>query len=219
MPLRPISLSLLLLSIAITNPSLAQPKPPVKSSSPPNRSIEILRLEQTLKAQNFALADRLTRDYLSKRTQDLIQPIHENVQDNIDAMKRIPCPELMRIDRAWQGASQTKFGLQVQARIWTEFSRQPKKPTFDPVLQLAHRVGWLPKLDKDWTTTYLIPQELNYSRSAPTGHLPAIGVWDAGRWPAEVYGTAFLDSASVEKIYIQVETLLGRVSTCVDSRS
>ncbi len=210
-------LGICLLSLALTSPSLAQPTRPVPSKGLPNRSPELLQLERTLKAQNCALADRLTRDYLQRRVEDLIQPIHKNHDDHTDAMKRLPCRELDRIDRAWQTASQGKFGLTVQARIQNEVSREPDPlPAHQPntFLKLSHRVGWLPKIDQEWSSSYLIPEELNYSRSASDGYLPAIGVWYAVRWPAEVYGTAFLDTFSAENINWYATTLLERVATC-----
>ena len=169
-------------------------------------------LQAALAKQDFQLADRLTRDHLD-RIVNRLPPVENTSFDQFSARhSQIPCQDLATIDQLWRTASRDRFGFTPQARIWNRF--QTTSPTERSFLQFAHAIGWLPKIEPNWSVSYRIPEELNYSLTAPIGHLPAVGIWEAVRWDAEVFGVAFLDSASRDKVLGRVYNLMPRVAAC-----
>ncbi|MBD2330030.1 GUN4 domain-containing protein [Alkalinema sp. FACHB-956] len=136
-------------------------------------------LQQALKAKDWALADRETRRLLDPSSVSL-KPLPE--------IKLTP--ELIRaIDRAWMDASNGRFGLTVQAKLWESIKAKSPKDEMVAINQFRDRVGWKlmqPRKENDFLSSdWLNESELNYSEKAPVGHLPWMGVSDA-----VVYGLA-----------------------------
>ncbi|MGI0494333.1 GUN4 domain-containing protein [Alkalinema pantanalense CENA528] len=136
-------------------------------------------LQQALKAKNWALADRETRRLLDPSSVSL-KPLPE--------IKLTP--ELIRaIDEAWLEASQGRFGLSVQAKIWESIRAKSPKDETAAINQFRDRVGWKltqPRKENDFLSSdWLNESEIKYSDKAPVGHLPWMGVSDS-----VVYGLA-----------------------------
>lgn len=169
-------------------------------------------LQAALAQQDFRLADRITHHHIDRLVNSL--PTVENTTyDPFSAGHRqIPCADLKAIDKLWRTASGDRFGFMSQAQRWKKV--QSNSTPEQSFLHYVHTVGWLPKVDRDWGKTYRISEELTYELTATVGHLPAVGVWDAVRWSPEVFGEAFLDAASRDKIVGRVENLMPRVLAC-----
>jgi GUN4-like len=75
-------------------------------------------------------------------------------------IEKFPCTDLRTIDQLWEYYSSGLFGLNVQQGIW---EKEGKNYT-----QFCDRVGWRRK--DNWAYY----DDLNFSLSAPEGHLPAI---------------------------------------------
>jgi hypothetical protein len=129
-------------------------------------------LQQALKTKNWAVADQETRR--------LIDPYSISWQP-LPEIKLTP--ELIRaIDQAWIEASNGRFGLGVQAKIWQEVKQQFPNDERAAIDALRDRVGWKltqPRKEHDFISSdWLNENELNYSSNAPVGHLPWVGVSD-----------------------------------------
>lgn len=87
------------------------------------------------------------------------------------------------LDRAWLTASNNRFGLSIQAKIWQQAKAKYPKNSDAAVNEFRDRVGWKltqPRMENDFISSdWLNESELNYSIQAPIGHLPWAGVPDA----------------------------------------
>ena len=87
------------------------------------------------------------------------------------------------IDRAWLTASNNRFGLSIQTKIWQQAKAKYPKNSDAAVNEFRDRVGWKltqPRMEKDFISSdWLNESELIYSLQAPIGHLPWAGVPDA----------------------------------------
>ena len=81
-----------------------------------------------------------------------------------DDIYELTCEDLQIIDRLWCKYSQDNFGFGIQAHIWQNMEQQNYK-------YFGEKVGWL--VNKRW----ILMKELNFSISAPRGHLPAMSWW------------------------------------------
>jgi hypothetical protein len=86
------------------------------------------------------------------------------------------------IDRAWLTASNNRFGLSIQAKIWQQAKAKYPKNSDAAVNEFRDRVGWKltqPRMENDFISSdWLNESELIYSLQAPIGHLPWAGVPD-----------------------------------------
>ncbi|WP_258005450.1 GUN4 domain-containing protein, partial [Cylindrospermopsis raciborskii] len=128
------------------------------------------KLETLLKSQDFrkadietaivmlAVANRQSEGWL--RTEDA---------------ENFTCKELRTIDNLWLKYSQGKFGISVQQEIYKNLGGT-KQFDVNVWRSFGDRVGW--RKDGSW----LKYSDLNnFSLSAPTGHLPWVGVVGGGR--------------------------------------
>jgi serine/threonine protein kinase len=128
------------------------------------------KLEDLLKAQNFREAD----DETNKLMLEVANRKNEDWLTTEDAEK-FPCEELRTIDNLWLKYSQGKFGISVQQDIYQNLGGT-KKLDLNVWRSFGERVGW--RINNQW----LKHSNLNFSLSAPNGHLPVIGELGFGRW-------------------------------------
>lgn len=128
------------------------------------------KLEDLLKAQNFWEADNET----NKLMLEVANRKNEDWLTTEDAEK-FPCEELRTIDNLWLKYSQGKFGISVQQDIYQNLGGT-KKLDLNVWRSFGERVGW--RINNQW----LKHSNLNFSLSAPNGHLPVIGELGFGRW-------------------------------------
>ncbi|MGB3201717.1 MAG: GUN4 domain-containing protein [Nodosilinea sp.] len=131
-------------------------------------------LQQLLQAQNWAAADRETRR--------LLDPYSVPGQANSEAP--VTTPALIRaIDQAWLTASDGRFGLSVQLRLWQAAQAAHPNDRDAAVNAFRDRAGWkipAPRQEVDFISSdWRNESELTYSLEAPEGHLPWAGVSDA----------------------------------------
>jgi hypothetical protein len=133
----------------------------------------LTQLRQTLQAQDWAAADRETRR--------LLAPESVSARPTTTAVQQ---PALIRaIDQEWLTASQGRFGLSVQAKIWNAAQATHPKDNEAAVNTFRDRVGWkltTPREFQDFISSdWRNESEITYSLNAPIGHLPWAGVSDA----------------------------------------
>jgi WD40 repeat protein len=174
-------------------------------------------LQQVLKAKKWALADQETRR-LFDPSSVAIEPLPE--------IKLTP--ELIRsIDQAWSDASNGRFGLSVQARIWQEVKQQLPNDERAAIDAMRDRVGWKltqPRVENDFISSdWLNENEINYSSSAPVGHLPWVGVSDkvvqdiAVPDDGESCGSCTIDAMALRdsRFYIHLPRLMQRIQVAL----
>ncbi|WP_201029067.1 GUN4 domain-containing protein, partial [Cylindrospermopsis raciborskii] len=122
------------------------------------------RLETLLKAQDFRAADEET----DKVMLAVANPEREGYLGREDAEK-FPCKELRSIDQLWLKYSRGKFGISVQQQIYQSLGGT-KEYNYDVWRSMGDRVGW--RQGGNW----LIYNDLNFSQTAPSGHLPRLKV-------------------------------------------
>ena len=84
---------------------------------------------------------------------------------NETSINKLPCTDLLTVDRLWLDYSKGRFGFSVQKNIYEEVARDWE--------EMGDRVGW--REGGKWLTI----SSLNYDLNAPIGHLPGAGVWVA----------------------------------------
>lgn len=126
--------------------------------------IEMLR--DRLMEGDFREADQLTA-YIMLSVAERLQ---EGWLDS-ESSSTFPCDVLLLIDSLWVTFSQGRFGFSVQRRIWEEIGGQLEAaPEF--CTEFSRRVGWM-QPGPHWPRW----GELNFSLSAPDGHLPTPPRW------------------------------------------
>ncbi|MCC2692841.1 ankyrin repeat domain-containing protein [Nodularia sp. LEGE 04288] len=171
------------------------------------------KLQQLLNSKNWSAADQETRRLLSPQ-KDLFGP----------NAGTIPLDLIQEIDRAWLVASDGRFGLSVQAKIWQEVIASHPNNSETAANTFRDRVGWklqVPRTENDFISSdWLNESELNYSlKQAPLGHLPWAGVSDAAVLsvavpaPGENCGSCTIDAMFLRdgRFYKYLPQLFARV--------
>lgn len=121
------------------------------------------KLESLLQTQDFRAADQET---------DKVMLVIANRQREgwlrIEDVEEFPCKELRSIDKLWLKHTRGKFGISIQQQIYQSLGGT-KEFNYGLWDSMGDRVGW--RRGGDWLTY----NNLNFSPSAKTGHLPAIG--------------------------------------------
>jgi septum formation topological specificity factor MinE len=139
---------------------------PVKAESSVYAKLEIF-----LKNKDFRSADQETTRLL------LIFADREEQQSiNSASVENLKCHDLSIIDQLWSQNSDHKFGLLIQNKIWKDSGRDS--------VSFTRKIGWL---DSRGVRSY---DQLEFSSSAPIGHLP---IGDYG--PIMLKGLAKINNA------------------------
>jgi len=217
---------MLLLSAALATNAAAPPQPtapasPVASSvvqapDPAAASDVLAPLRSALAEQNWLLADQETRLLLEDSLGDIYGP---------PSTQTIPVEVIRSIDQLWLEASNGRFGLSVQLRLWEEAVAQHPNDTDAAVRAFGRRVGWFRPtpdgnnfISSDWYTE----TELTDSLEAPVGHFPWPGVsWD---FLAEILGQESCGSCTIDAMYLQdgrfyryIPALFAQVKVALDT--
>lgn len=198
------------LPIYAQSPAAPQrPTPSVKPLSPQATHPQITQLQQLLKAKKWAAADQETRRLLKE-------------------IDKVPNSQLHAIDQAWLQASNRRFGLSIQARIWRQsLAKYHPRDRQRAIDAFRDRVGWKltkPRQENDFISSdWLNESELNYSSQAPLGHLPWAGVADAEVYAlaagaAEGCGSCTTDAMQLrnERFYSYLPQLFNRVQSALN---
>jgi hypothetical protein len=118
-------------------------------------------LNALLATHQWKLADEMT-------SQLLLKLAHRQTVGSltVEDIGRFPCSDLLAIDHLWMQHSHGRFGFSVQGVIW---QRLGGKPNTDWRLwyRFGQHVGWF------FRGSWLGREDLNFSLSAPIGHLPS----------------------------------------------
>ncbi len=179
---------------------------------------QVALLQERLQAEDWAAADRETRLLLAPDSASLppFEPVF--VQ-----------PELIRaIDQMWLTASNGRFGLSVQLRLWQQALAEHPNDREAAVNAFRDHVGWrlaAPRAEVDFISSdWLNESELTYSLQAPEGHLPWAGVSDKvvqsiAAPPPELHcGSCTTDAMQLrnERFYSYLPQLMGWVESSLD---
>lgn len=184
---------------------------------------QLTLLQERLQAEDWAGADRVTRLLLAPGTASL-PPFDPLPSDPVSLR-----PELINaIDQMWLTASDGRFGLSVQRRLWQEALAEHANNGEAAVNAFRDRVGWklaAPRAEVDFISSdWLNESELTYSLQAPAGHLPWAGVSDEvvqaiAVPPAGVHcGSCTVDAMQLrnEHFYRYIPQLMERVALYLD---
>ncbi|MFB2771827.1 GUN4 domain-containing protein [Pelatocladus sp. BLCC-F211] len=87
---------------------------------------------------------------------------------NIESINNFPCTDLRTIDQLWVKYSNGRFGFSVQKRIWESVGGN-LDADYETYCKFGDRVGL--KVKGNWID---YPGNVNFSTSAPEGHLPLV---------------------------------------------
>ncbi|MGL4622400.1 MAG: GUN4 domain-containing protein [Chroococcidiopsis sp.] len=176
-------------------------------------------LQERLQAEDWEAADQETRRLLAPELVSL-PPFNPALVQ----------PELIRaIDQMWLTASNGRFGLSVQLRLWQEAVADHPNNNEAAVNAFRDRVGWklaAPRSEVDFISSdWLNESELTYSLQAPEGHLPWAGVSDEVVQSVAVpplgthCGSCTVDAMQLrnEHFYIYIPRLLERIELFLNS--
>ena len=145
--------------------SLPEPGIETKIELRSERQIDYRRLQEFLEDGEWEYADQETEDILLE-----IADRRAYYWLDVRSVERLPCLDLLTIDKLWVHYSKGRFGFSVQQRIYEEVKWD--------YTQLCDRLGW--SVSGEW----LRSKHITYSLQAPVGHLPWIS------W--QVVGYSFL---------------------------
>ena len=184
---------------------------------------QLTLLQERLQAKDWAAADRVTRRLLAPGTTSL-SPLDPLPSDPV-----LLQPELIKtIDQMWLTASNGRFGLSVQLRLWQEALTGHPSSGEAAVNAFRDRIGWKladPRAEVDFISSdWLNESELTYSLQAPEGHLPWMGVSDevvqaVSVPPPGVHcGSCTVDAMQLrnEHFYKYIPQLMERVALYLD---
>ncbi len=127
-------------------------------SNPP---VEYKNLQYYLATQQWKKADLETSDLIFKGSDSHAY--------------NVSCSRINQIDELWKKNSGGKFGLGVQARIYSQTGNKPGKYVTQTWRLFGDRVGW--RVSGVWLESY---DELNLSINSPIGHLPVFAGKNSG---------------------------------------
>lgn len=139
--------------------------------------VDYTALQTLLKGQQWEKADQMTYDLMVMAGDKDKSGFITSTE-----LEDIACEDLKTIDRLWLEYSQGQFGFSVQQQIYQSLGN-PQDVDIDKYRQFSRQVGWV----KGGTLNdpdYYLYDDLNFSLSAPSGHLPR---WSWGLNIAVVY--------------------------------
>ncbi|MBG0744958.1 MAG: GUN4 domain-containing protein [Cylindrospermopsis raciborskii KL1] len=141
-------------------------EPEIPEASQPT-PIEYKKLENLLQAQNFEEADL--------ETEKIILAVAKREKEGwlrIEDAEKFPCDKLRSIDQLWLKYSGGKFGISVQQQIYQSLGGTANNKEIWE--SMGDRVGWRQR------GKWLSYSSLNFSQTAPSGHLPSRQGWVSG---------------------------------------
>ncbi len=164
----------LILGLSLQSCEFEQPlKPEVVSPLTSTANINYKPLEALLRNREWKAADRATFEILLK----ISQREAEGWLSQAD-VEKLDCEDLHTLANLWNYYSDSRFGFIQQQKIWESVGGVVGQYTPEIAEKFGDRVGW--RRQGQWRTY----EKLNFSKSAPEGHLPATtgngvsgGVW------------------------------------------
>lgn len=116
------------------------------------------RLRDLLAAGKWQEADEETRRVMLK-----VAGREKEGWLNEYSINKLPCTDLLTVNKLWVEYSEGRFGFSVQLGIYEQVGRDLEK--------LGDIVGW--RVKGQWLSI----SSLTYDTDAPIGHLPGSGAW------------------------------------------
>jgi len=143
-------------------------KSPEEPEVPPSVPVQPLKgayvqLRQYLQAGQFKEADQETAKILLT----LVGRLEEGWSRSHD-IEQFPCPDFQILNRLWLNFSDGRFGFSVQRDVWLSLGAKSGEFSGQLFRRFGDCVGW--RVNEDW----LAYSKLNFSKSAPIGHLPSL---------------------------------------------
>lgn len=143
-----------------------------------------------LEANEWQAADRVTQALLlgavdqSARTSGwanglLLRPLKQGGYLTPAALAQLPCDLLHDLDYLWVRASRGQFGFSVQECLYRQLNHGFDSTQLSPVNPhpFFQAVGWLMVTNPRPLAFFKFYDFLNFSLTAPPGHLPALWYW------------------------------------------
>lgn len=124
-------------------------------------NIDYSSLRSLLAAQRWEEADKTTLDLM-------LNSVNRNDEGwfSEDIITNFPCDDLKIINQLWSKYSDNRFGFSAQKNAYLNSGNNLLNYNVNSFKNFATTIGWY---DNEW----LPKTELNYSETAPVGHLPA----------------------------------------------
>ncbi len=138
-------------------------------------SIDYTKLRDLLASNNWQAADLETTKILLQITNKV--KIKELAKEDIE---KIPCQDLRLIDQLWASFSNERFGFSIQKTIWENlggslfYDADNYWRFAKTYLKFADRIGWRKKKFWFFFPYWLKYKQLDFSLTAPQGHLPTL---------------------------------------------
>ncbi len=117
------------------------------------------RLDELLSQSNWKEADEETKSIILTISQ-------ASSVLNEQAIYRLSCQTLSHINQSWKNKSEGRFGFAIQVQKWKNLFGSKFEPTNENFETFATELGWR------YRGVFLHNNQINYSSSAPPGHLP-----------------------------------------------
>lgn len=165
-PQQSISISNTISQQAISTIDTRQAAPKEDDDLSSEKSVDYSKLRDLLAAENWKEADDET--YVV-----MIQAVGKKKGNyfSSEELLNFPFTELRTIDRLWVKYSNGRFGFSVQKKIYLSVGGKPDGKYDEATWKkFGDRVGW--RVENRW----ILVAKVSYDTSAPSGHLPGIGV-------------------------------------------
>jgi hypothetical protein len=126
-------------------------------------------LENLLNAQNWKEADQKTTEIMLKVAGQIANP-PSGFTDY--SLSHFSCTDLRKLDQLWVHYSHDRFGFTVQKQIWDQSAGETP---YEKAIHFAKTVGW-PVHDGAISAGLPYERSLNFTNTAPPGHLPVINL-------------------------------------------
>jgi hypothetical protein len=148
------------INIAAT-PNKPTTSAPVTPPQPSEVSSRYSKLSSLLASGNWQEADKETKYLILLMTQNFSIL-------NEQAISQMSCQTLSAIDQLWRSNSQDRFGFAIQARKWRTMFGNKFETNNRNFEDFATELGWRDR------GIFLPTDRINYSLTAPKGHLPKL---------------------------------------------
>ena len=138
-----------------------------------NNHINYAHLRNLLEAGEWQKADRETANIILK-----LASKEKSGWVKVEDLSKLPCQDLLIIDRLWVKYSRGRFGFSVQKQMWSEANEN--------IVSFGHRIGWC--VNNNWLSRY---SDYVFSLNAPFGHLPSLKWLSGWRLQEDIWEQEF----------------------------
>ena len=138
-----------------------------------NKKINYTQLRNLLAAGEWQKADRETATIILK-----LASKEKSGWVKVEDLSKLPCQDLLTLDRLWVKYSRGHFGFSVQKQMWSEANEN--------MVNFGHRIGWC--VNNNWRSHY---SDYIFSLNAPIAHLPSLKWLSGWRLQEDIWEQEF----------------------------